>query len=103
MDPTYYLLRIIIIDIEGADVCGRRDDQRSLESVGVRLPFMHESALHDGFLFWHHLVAVTAFEAFLMFVTFVITLLHAPEIPDDSEVAHCDHEVSLQLPTLRHL
>lgn len=102
MDSTYSL-RIVIIDIEGADVCGRCHYQRSLKSVGVRLPFMHESALHNGFLFWHHLVAVTAFKTFLMFVAFMITLLHAPEIPDDSEVAHCHHEISLQLPTLRHL
>lgn len=102
MDPTY-LLRITIVDIEGADVCGRCHDQRSLKSIGARLPFMHESALHNGLLFRHHLVAVTAFEAFLMFVAFVITLLHAPEIPDDGEVAHRHHEISLQLPTLSHL
>lgn len=48
---------------------------------------MHEAAVHDGFVFGYNLVAVAAFQSFLVLVALMIAVLHLLEIPNDTEFA----------------
>lgn len=64
---------------------------------------MHEATINNGVILEDYLVAVTAFQALLIAVALVGTILHLLEVPDHTELAHSCNQMTLLLPILCHL
>ena len=88
---------------EGRDLHGRGHNQWRLGGVADGVLVVHETTGHDGLVLQDDLVAVTAFQAFLVLVALVLAVLHLQEVPHHAVLPHCGHKVPLLLPILRHL
>lgn len=82
-------------EADGADFHGGSHNQWSFWRIRDSKLVVHESALHNGFILQHNLVAVTALESLLIAVAVMCTVLYAMEVPYHTEFAHCCHKVTL--------
>ncbi|KAJ0548556.1 hypothetical protein HanRHA438_Chr08g0369011 [Helianthus annuus] len=64
---------------------------------------MHESDFDDGLISGHEFLAVTTFEALLIPVTLMCTVLHLLEIPNHTEFSHSCNQIAFLFTTFRHM
>lgn len=56
---------------------------------------MHETTVDNGVIFQNYLVAVAAFQSYLIQITSMRTVLHLLEVPYNTELAHGGDQVAL--------
>lgn len=85
---------------EGTDFHGGRNNQRGLRRVSDRKFIMHEATINNGIILEDYLVAVATFQALLIAIALMGTILHLLEVPDHTELAHSCNQMTLLLPML---
>lgn len=88
---------------ERTDFHGGCNNQRCLRRVGDGKFLMHEATVNNGIILEDNLVTVAAFQALLIVVALMGTILHLLEVPNHTELAHSCNQMTLLLPILRHL
>lgn len=86
-----------------ADFHWSRNHQWSFRGVADGERIMHETTLYNGLVLQYNLVTITALKALLIPVTSMGGVLHLPEVPYYTELAHCCNQVPLLFTVFRNL
>lgn len=88
---------------EGADFHGGGHHQRRFRCIADCIFLVHKATVDNGFIFRDNLVAVAAFQAHLIMVTFMRSIFHLLEIPYYTKLAHSSNQMAFLFPILGDL